>query len=233
MRKASMKRSALTFLGRDSGFGKLNTSAYAIINNRLLLVDCGYTVMPKLLKSNIPMAVSGIDVIITHLHADHAGSLSQLVLYSYYVFKKPINIISNCKELDNFLTITGASRFLQTPGFPKERYTRNNDFVTLIQTDHVGEELDCYGFSSRINGTSVVYTGDTKTLEPFMPFIAPKCQLFTDASCSGGVHLNLEENLPLLKELSSMGVQVFLMHLDDESRIRKMIEGTKIQIAGD
>ena len=135
------KKSSLTFLGRDSGFGKLNTSAYAIINNRLLLVDCGYTVMPKLLESNILSSVTGIDVIITHLHADHAGSLSQLVLYSYYVFKNPVNIISNCKEIDNFLTITGASRFLQTPGFPKERYTRNNDFVTFIKTDHVEDEI--------------------------------------------------------------------------------------------
>ena len=227
------KKSSLTFLGRDSGFGKLNTSAYAIINNRLLLVDCGYTVMPKLLEFNILSSVTGIDVIITHLHADHAGSLSQLVLYSYYVFKNPVNIISNCKEIDNFLTITGASRFLQTPGFPKERYTRNNDFVTFIKTDHVEDEMDSYGFTTRINGIRAIYTGDTNTLEPFIPYVEPGCQLFTDASCSGGVHLNLEENLPLLKDLSSRGVHVFLMHLDDEKKIRQMIQGSNIKIAGE
>ena len=77
----------ITFLGKDSGFGKQNTSAYAIVNNRLLLIDCGQTVMTQLQDKNLLTGISGIDVIITHMHGDHVGSLSQLALFSYFVLK--------------------------------------------------------------------------------------------------------------------------------------------------
>ena len=36
--------STLTFLGKDSGFGINNNSAYTIIDNNFILIDCGYTV---------------------------------------------------------------------------------------------------------------------------------------------------------------------------------------------
>lgn len=93
----------------------------------------------------------------------------------------------------------------QIPGFPTERYTRNNDFVTFIPTEHVGDELDCYGFSAKINGTHIVYTGDTITLEPFFKYFTEGSQFFVDASSVGGVHLNLKENIPILDELTKKG----------------------------
>jgi len=232
-RLVNMTKPIITFLGKDSGFGEKNTSAYAIVNNRLLLIDCGYTVMSQLQSLDLLTKVDGIDVIITHMHVDHVGSLSQLALFSYYALKKPINIISNCSELDNFLTITGASRFRQTPGFPKERYSRNNNFVTFIPTNHVEDEMDCYGFTTTINGTTIVYTGDTTTLKPFIRYLKPGCQLFTDASCVGGVHLNLETNLPLLQKLTEDGIEVYLMHLDNVKKIRELISGTSIKICDD
>ena len=52
------------FLGKDSGFGKRNTSAYAIVNNRLLLIDCGNTVFTQLQERNLFDGISGIDVLI-------------------------------------------------------------------------------------------------------------------------------------------------------------------------
>lgn len=227
-----MKR-AITFLGRDSGFGKKNTSAYAMVGNRLLLIDCGQTVMTQLQEKNLLKDISGIDVIITHMHGDHVGSLSQLALYCYFTLKVPINIITKCSEIDNFLTITGVSRYCQTPGFPEERYTRNNNFVKFIPTQHVGDELDCYGFSAKVNGTNIVYTGDTMTLEPFVGYLKKGTQLFTDASALGGVHLKLEDNMPFLNELTRRGVDVYLMHLDNELKIREIIKGTKIHICDD
>lgn len=171
-------KKAIKFLGKDSGFGKKNTSAYAIVNNRLLLIDCGNTVFTQLQEKNLFDGISGIDVIITHMHGDHVGSFSQLALFSYFELKMPINIITACKEIDNFLTITGVPRYCQISGFPEERYTRNNNFVTFIPVNHVGDELDCYGFSAIINGKHVVYTGDTTTLKPFIKYIDEGSQLF-------------------------------------------------------
>ena len=228
----TIMKQAITFLGRDSGFGKKNTSAYAMIDKRLLLIDCGQTVMRQLQKKNLLNNISGIDVIITHMHGDHVGSLSQLALYSYFTLRKPINIITACSKIEEFLTITGVDRYCQIPGFPEERYTRNNNFVTFIKTNHVGNEMDCYGFSTKINGIHIVYTGDTTTIEPFMHELTQGTQLFCDASTVGGVHLKLQDNIGLLNELTKKGVSVYLMHLDNEPKIRKMIRGTKIHICG-
>ena len=236
----------LTFLGIDSGFGPRNTSAYTIRNNRLLLIDCGYTVFPQIQECTEKLLdkVMSIDVIITHMHADHVGSLSQLALYSYFVLKQPINIITACAEIDNFLSITGVKNWIeipgasqkvwnQIPGFPAAHYIRHNDFVEFIPTKHC-EELDCYGFSAIINGSHIIYTGDTATLKPFIGYLEKDTQFYVDVSISGGAyHLKLKDNLTQLIKLTESGVRVYLMHLDNEKEIRKMIEGTAIRICCD
>lgn len=225
----TMKK-AITFLGKDSGFGKKNTSAYAMIGKRLLLIDCGYTVMTELQDRELLKDISGIDVIITHMHCDHVGSISQLALYSYFVLKQPINIITQCERIEEFLTITGVERYCQIPGFPKERYTMENDFVTFIPTDHVEDEIDCYGFYAQINGNNIVYTGDTKTINSFIKYLTKGTQFFVDASIAGREHLKLDDNIKLLNELTKEGIEVYLMHLDNEIKIREMIKGTEIHI---
>ena len=85
-----MRNSILTFLGRDSGFGENNNSAYVEIDNNLIIIDCGYTVFNKIKETFNVKKYSEIAVIITHLHNDHAGSLSQLILYSYFIFSKKL-----------------------------------------------------------------------------------------------------------------------------------------------
>ena len=47
-----MNESTLTFLGKDSGFGQKNTSAFFIDKKDFYLFDCGYTVF-NLLKEKI------------------------------------------------------------------------------------------------------------------------------------------------------------------------------------
>lgn len=224
---------AITFLGKDSGFGRKNTSAYAFVNNRLLLIDCGFTVFSQLMEQNLLNNVDGVDVIITHLHPDHCGSLTQVILYSYFILKRPVNVISACKKIDNRITDEGGPRFIPVPGFPPERYTRNNDFVTFIHTNHVGDIMDCYGFSATINGSHVVYTGDTATIQPFLKYLDKGTQFFVDTSISGETHLKLEDNLQTLKELTKKGVDVYLMHLDKEKEIRELIKDTEIHICDD
>ena len=227
---------ALTFLGKDGRFGRDNTSAYAFRRNinrdRLLLIDCGYAVFPELqtqgiLERLLSGEISYVDVIITHLHPNHAGSLGQLAFYCYYILKKqPINIITKCRDFDTFMAVTGVKKVSEheTP-----LYTRKNDFVEFIETKHV-PQLDCYGFSAEINDSHVVYTGDTSDIRPFIGYLEEGTQFFVDASIRGKAHLNLEENLPLLKKLTQDGIKVYLMHLDDEKEIRKMIKDTDIRI---
>lgn len=71
----------LTFLGKDSGFGEKNNSSYIEIENKLILIDCGFTVFQQVKNKFNFENYESIHIIITHLHNDHAGSLSQLILY--------------------------------------------------------------------------------------------------------------------------------------------------------
>ncbi len=111
--------------------------------------------------------------------------------------------------------------------------TKKSDFIKFIHTNHVAKVMDCYGFSAQINGAHIVYTGDTKSLDHFIPYLHEGSILFTDASIVGGAHLKLEDNLPLLIKLSNEGINVYLMHLDNEAEIRKIIKGTAIHICDD
>lgn len=169
-----MKKSTLTFLGRDSGFGRENNAVYTEIDEKLLIIDCGFTVFEKLKEKLNLEEYKEIHVIITHLHNDHAGSLSQLILYIYFIYNKKINIISKCKRIKEYLEITGT---------PKEAYTlqEKNEYVEIIKTEHT-KYLDAYGCKLKIKGKTIIYTGDTNTLEPYRQYLKEANELYVDVS---------------------------------------------------
>ncbi|MGQ9863300.1 MAG: MBL fold metallo-hydrolase [Bacteroidia bacterium] len=77
------------FLGtggaHDTSWG--NSAALIFWQNKTFLVDCGFTVYPKLVENHL---VEHIDaVVITHLHDDHIGSLSALLYHRHFISKKP------------------------------------------------------------------------------------------------------------------------------------------------
>ena len=85
----------INFLGRGSAFNPKegNNAGYFIQNNELFLIDVGEDVFAKLIEFNILENIKKINVMITHTHSDHIGSLGSLVAYSYYVLNEPVNII--------------------------------------------------------------------------------------------------------------------------------------------
>ena len=142
--------STLTFLGKDSGFGINNNSAYTIIYNNFILIDCGYTVF-NILKEKFNFSkFNTINIIITHLHNDHAGSLCQFILYLWFIHSKKVNIFSSCKYIKTYLDITGA---------PVEAYELKNSSanITFIPTQHV-KHIDSYGFKLNLKNKTIVYT---------------------------------------------------------------------------
>ena len=76
-----MSNSILTFIGSDAGFGSNNNSAYVETENKLILIDCGMTVFNAIKRKFDFNKYAEIEIIITHLHNDHAGSLSQFIMY--------------------------------------------------------------------------------------------------------------------------------------------------------
>lgn len=209
-----MKEQILKFLGRDSGFGKENNSTYIEHENKFFLIDCGFTVFSQLKEKFDFNKYDEINVIITHLHNDHAGTLSQFILYLYFIYNKKINVITNCKRIKEFLDITGT---------PEDAYIlkKENEYIKFIKTEHV-KYLDSYGFELNINSRKIIYTGDTNTLEPFKPYFKDVDEFYVDVSRYGGAHLKIDEIKDELKEIQENGTRVYLMHMDDVEYIRKV-----------
>ena len=205
----------LKFLGKDSGFGDENNCAYIEKNNKLLLIDCGFTVFKKIKERFDLSKYDEIKVIITHLHNDHAGSLSQLILYSYFNYNKKITVLSKCEYIEQYLNITGV---------PREAYEIKED-INFIKTEHV-KYLDSYGFSLNINNVNIVYTGDTNTLDPFLPYIKNANELYVDVSRYGGAHLKIDDIIDTLKKIKKENeTKIILMHLDDKEYIKNVSNG--------
>lgn len=207
-----MDKSTLTFIGRDSGFGNKNNSAYYESDDKLTLIDCGFTVFNEVIKKFDFLKYSTIEIIITHLHNDHAGSLSQLILYLWFVLKKKTIVISKCLHIKDYLDITGT---------PADSYEIRDSLPNLnfIHTSH-SPFLDAYGFSTNFGNKKVVYTGDTNTLSPFLPYLQNCDELYIDVSRFGGAHLKIQDILDTLNELQKNEVSIYLMHLDDKEYIK-------------
>lgn len=203
----------LTFLGRDSGFGEKNNSAYVETNGELILIDCGFTVFEEVKNKFDLSKYKDIKIIITHLHNDHAGSLSQVILYAYFVKNIKVTVISKCERIQEYLDITGT---------PRESYELKQD-IEFIKTEHT-KYLDAYGFKIEINGKNLIYTGDTNTIKPFLPYIKDCDELYIDVSKFGGAHIKIDDVLQELERIKANGVEIYLMHIDDKEYIKSVIK---------
>lgn len=210
-----MKENSLKFIGNDSGFGDKNNSAYFEQNNELFIIDCGYTVFNEI-KNRFDFNVyNNINVIITHLHNDHAGSLSQFILYMWFVYKKQVTVICNCKYIREYLDITG------TPSCAYELKNKLEN-LTFIKTKHT-DYLDAYGFVMNINNKKILYTGDTCELESFLSYLNNINELYIDLSKFGGAHLKVDDVLGTLKDLKNKNVKIIPMHIDDKGYVLTLI----------
>ena len=135
-------------------------------------------------------------------------------MYNWFIYHKRTKVISKCKNIKQYLEITGTTR---------GAYEIVETYLGLefIKTEHV-KELDSYGFKMNVDGKNIVYTGDTCSLEPYIPFLNNCNELYVDVSKYGGVHLKFEDIIEKLKEIKKNCTNVFLMHIDDKEYITKI-----------
>lgn len=84
------------------------------------------------------------------------------------------------------------------------------------------KELDAYGFKLDINNKTIVYTGDTNTLSPFLPYLSNCDEFYVDVSKNGGVHLKFKDIIDTLDGLKCNNTKIFLMHIDDKDYIKNL-----------
>lgn len=226
----------LLFLGRGAAFNPKegNTSAYFLENNQLFLIDCGESIFERIINKKILNNIETINVIITHTHSDHVGSLGSLISYSYYKLHKPINIIvpNNYKfkkNLKNLLNIFGCGKNKFTFIDEKNYDNKYKSFekVRFIKTVH-SKNLICYSIIFYTNKGIIFYSGDTNDLNNIIKLISSNNKIdkiyidTTTENYSGNVHLyigDLQKVIP--KQLIE---KIYCMHLNDTNNIEMIKE---------
>lgn len=225
----------LKFLGRGSAFTDEHNSAYFIENDELVLIDCPMSAFMRLNDKNLAL-FDHIYVLVTHTHGDHSGGIGMLIDLLQFSVKTPITIVAPSKEVEADLfyllsRIEGCSsswyELINIEDLDKDW------FVRAIPTTHT-EELEgkCFGFQLKVEGRNVVYTGDTNTLIPYESYIEKGTYLYCEISAyKSPVHLYCTEIHNKIKEYVASGVNVYLMHMDDERRILQVMSDTGAELA--
>ena len=228
--------SVLTFFGRGSAFTDEQNSAYFWHGNDLVIIDCPTVAFQKAKKVMADKKAENIYILITHTHGDHSGAVGTMLSYVWFVLNKKATIIAPSGEvMEDLLTY-----LLRMEGCEPEwfRIMTADDLhaewlVSAVPTSHV-RTLDgkCFGYHLYIDGHDTIYTGDTATLEPYIPLLHDGAYLYSEISFhKSDAHLYMETVLPVLLNLAGKGIKVYLMHLDNEEEIMRRIQGTPLRIA--
>ena len=160
----------LTFLGMGSAFNPSmhNSNAYFASGNRFYLVDCGETTFGKVWNLPAISDCSEVVVLITHLHADHVGSLGSLISYIHYITRKKITVVHPLETVVQLLDLLGIGRpiyrFLKiTRGVMTEIDDRVS--VKALEVEHV-PDMTCFGYLIQEGSERVYFSGDAKTVPP-------------------------------------------------------------------
>lgn len=150
----------LNFLGKGSAFYPLygNTGAYMRFKDQLYLLDCGETAFDTLYRREDLDTISHIYVLLTHLHADHVGSLGTLISYYYCLHGIQVTVIHPEPTIIQLLTLEGITpkgyHYLQTLPENKAGIT-----AVPIPVKHA-EDMKCYGYILSDGRECIYYSGD-------------------------------------------------------------------------
>jgi ribonuclease BN (tRNA processing enzyme) len=224
----------LKFLGRGSAFNvkEGNTSAYIKQDDMLLLIDCGESIFQKILEKKLLDDVKEVNVLITHLHSDHCGSLSSLIMYCFYCKGiKPNVYFPQRNKIHELLNLTGASEGVLWEDLSIE-YMEEHHRLSIVPTrvSHV-KEFRNYGYhiENIDNGSTILYSGDTNGVDDdFIKYDflnwEDNIKVYHD-TCLADYEGNVHTSLKKLCELVPKGYRslFYCMHLDCDELIEKAI----------
>ncbi len=219
----------LTFLGCGSAFNPLlgNTSAYFTQGDQLYIMDAGESVFLSLYKNELIQNYDKITVFITHLHADHVGSLPSLISYAYYVLGKRIAVFYPDETLWKLLDLMGIDR---SAYYRMDNHDLENikPKVQPVAVKHA-EDMSCYGYVITCGRETFYYSGDAyeipdQILQRFYDREIDRIYQDTTEFASGHKsHCPLEDLEHVIPD--ELRQYVYCMHLTTDFRVKLKEKG--------
>ncbi len=147
------------FFGRGAAFypAEGNTNAYFRRGEELFFLDFGEAAFahaaPMLDRKDYHRAT----VLLTHLHADHAGSLPSLCSYMAMVLHMPLRIVHPSPAVLDFLRITGISPscYEWLPALPAGAAVSAAAYPVRHAND-----MACFGYVLSDGSDAIYFSGD-------------------------------------------------------------------------
>ncbi len=212
----------LKMIGTEGGFSTIHgtTSGYRMNGSKMILFDCGETTrvdmhMKDILEKEKP---TSMDIIITHFHSDHFGSLGNSILRNNIFLAKPTTIIfpnvDKVKTLmENIMEMppiiynddkTKAKRmyYIKKPEEIKDYNLKIYDAVHgLTNLDFHLMPMEAYSYLYSDESQNFFYSGDTEEIpnEILEQFLNGKIEhMYLDAQMenwAGHMPINVVEDL--------------------------------------
>lgn len=242
---------SLKFIGRGSAFNREegNNSAYIKKENSFLLIDCGELIYDEIEKRKlITEDIKEINILITHLHGDHAGSLSSFIFWCYFKLNIVPNVVyRDVRAMEEYLTLQGTVKNIHYNLINGRKVKLENMNINLksVEVEHChvyknmvdntviyekpkeNSELykkvfRSYAYYIDVDDKKIYYSGDSGEFNLDIEKINELDEIYHDCSSydiEGFPHIGLNT---LAKKIDSKyREKVYLMHFDSDELILK------------
>ncbi len=155
-------KASIQFVGTGGAFDVAQGNSAAIVRwqDKNILIDCGYTVYTALRAKNL---VDTLDaVLITHLHDDHAGSLSTLLYHRYFFTPdRPLTLLYPDDAFRDVLL-----QYLHYAMQDASRYCNLDLLASITGADYIDTfglhvpEMYTYAYTFGEGANGIAYSGD-------------------------------------------------------------------------
>ena len=155
----------LHFLGRGAAFYPVfrNTNAFFEKGKNLFFLDFGESAFAQVAAALPLKEYEKIYVLLTHLHADHSGSLASMTSYLYFVLHKKLTIVHPEDTVVRLLALQGVGTecYEYLPDLPQD----TGICAEPVPVQHA-LDIHAYGYRLTCDGETLYYSGDAAQLPP-------------------------------------------------------------------
>lgn len=147
------------FLGTGGAFDyEYGSSAMTIDLEQRILVDCGPSIYPQLMRKGL---MDSIDLlVITHLHGDHIGSVFQMVYYLKHYLNRVLRIACATEKFRQEIEALLAAMQISQDYYRLVPLAEIKGVEAIETTGRHAENVTSFSYIFTHDGQTVFYSGD-------------------------------------------------------------------------